>query len=281
MSHSLANGSSTQLLLAHRESRESNINTLAIAHQNFKNYIETISEKAKTIENTIMMARTCEKSSQEWYYVDLKAKIENKIIIGSLSVLPLIPTPKDKTQAVIVKAKAAEYTKKAHRAAYVSVEHVQQIRRRLNKTEVAILKTGSSKDVAVVLENYATPEELMHGTGELRMIAIDVGFADAIDTIVHIPWELKLPIFLSEDREIILYRNATICNIGAEVSDNTTTTLFPFTPRMHPYLISIPSDVDAKCDQVIEITLSELEHHIHGPFTSHLSRSLSKFNSII
>ncbi|RHZ68086.1 hypothetical protein Glove_297g17 [Diversispora epigaea] len=53
----------------------------------------------------------------------------------------------------------------------------------------------------------------------------------------------------------------------AEVSDNTTTS--PSSPT--------PTDADAKCDQVIEITLSELEHYIHGPFTSDLSTSLSKF----
>ncbi|RHZ88977.1 hypothetical protein Glove_19g216 [Diversispora epigaea] len=72
----------------------------------------------------------------------------------------------------------------------------------------------------------------------------------------------------------------------------TTTSLFPFTPSMHSYLISTPclspsgislyssypkADADAKCDQVIEITLSELEHYIHGPFTFDLSTSLSKF----
>ncbi|RHZ87872.1 hypothetical protein Glove_29g178 [Diversispora epigaea] len=53
------------------------------------------------------------------------------------------------------------------------------------------------------------------------------------------------------------------------------------TPSMHSYLISTPSDADAKCDQVIEITLSELEHYIHGPFTSDLSTSLSKFLDFI
>ncbi|RHZ72106.1 hypothetical protein Glove_246g22 [Diversispora epigaea] len=41
------------------------------------------------------------------------------------------------------------------------------------------------------------------------------------------------------------------------------------------------ADADAKCDQVIEITLSELEHYIHGPFTSDLSTSLSKFLDFI
>ena len=52
----------------------------------------------------------------------------------------------------------------------------------------------------VVLENYAFPGGMMVGTdshtvnaGGLGMVAIGVGGADAVDVMVGMPWELKLP----------------------------------------------------------------------------------------
>ncbi|RHZ50710.1 hypothetical protein Glove_493g53 [Diversispora epigaea] len=85
------------------------------------------------------MARTNEKSSQEWYYVDLIAKILDDKFPFSTPLDPFVP--KDENEAAIAKAKAAEYTEKARRAAYVSVEYVQRDRRKLNKTEISIIKT--------------------------------------------------------------------------------------------------------------------------------------------
>ncbi|RHZ80709.1 hypothetical protein Glove_132g111 [Diversispora epigaea] len=86
------------------------------------------------------MARTNEKSFQEWYYVDLIAKILDDKFPFSTPLDPFVP--KDENEAAIAKAKAAEYTEKARRAAYISVEYVQRDRRKLNKTEVSIIKTG-------------------------------------------------------------------------------------------------------------------------------------------
>ncbi|RHZ89084.1 hypothetical protein Glove_19g295 [Diversispora epigaea] len=85
------------------------------------------------------MARTNEKSSQEWYYVDLIAKILDDKFPFSTPLDPFVP--KDENEAAIAKAKAAEYTEKARRAAYISVEYVQRDRRKLNKTEISIIKT--------------------------------------------------------------------------------------------------------------------------------------------
>ncbi|RHZ85853.1 hypothetical protein Glove_59g70 [Diversispora epigaea] len=84
------------------------------------------------------MARTNEKSSQEWYYVDLIAKILDDKFPFSTPLDPFVP--KDENEAAIAKAKAAEYTEKARRAAYISVEYVQRDRRKLNKTEISIIK---------------------------------------------------------------------------------------------------------------------------------------------
>ncbi|RHZ71552.1 hypothetical protein Glove_256g73 [Diversispora epigaea] len=77
------------------------------------------------------MARTNEKSFQEWYYVDLIAKILDDKFPFSTPLDPFVP--KDENEAAIAKAKAAEYTEKARRAAYISVEYVQRDRRNEKK----------------------------------------------------------------------------------------------------------------------------------------------------
>ncbi|RHZ87911.1 hypothetical protein Glove_29g69 [Diversispora epigaea] len=89
------------------------------------------------------MARTNEKSFQEWYYVDLIAKILDDKFPFSTPLDPFIP--KDENEAAIAKAKVAEYTKKTRRAAYISVEYIQRDRRKLNKTEISIIKTDRRK----------------------------------------------------------------------------------------------------------------------------------------
>ncbi|RHZ64135.1 hypothetical protein Glove_326g55 [Diversispora epigaea] len=85
------------------------------------------------------MARNNEKSSQEWYYVDLMAKIEDNKFPLSTPLDPFVP--KDENEVAIAKAKAAEYTEKARRAANIPVELVQRDRRKLNKTELSIIRT--------------------------------------------------------------------------------------------------------------------------------------------
>jgi homoaconitase len=172
--------------------------------------------------------------------------------------------------------------------------------------------------------------------GGLGAIAIGVGGADAVDALVDAPWELKAPRILGVRLEgqlsgwaspkdvimslagqltvrggtgfVIEYHGpgvdslsctgmATICNMGAEVG--ATTSLFPFSHRMVPYLgsthrasvalqasniASTPSshnllraDEDARYDEVITINLSTLEPQVNGPFTPDLSTPLSQF----
>ncbi|KAI9749023.1 MAG: hypothetical protein M4579_007034, partial [Chaenotheca gracillima] len=172
--------------------------------------------------------------------------------------------------------------------------------------------------------------------GGLGAIAIGVGGADAVDALVDAPWELKAPKILSVRLEgelsgwaspkdviltlagqltvrggtgfIIEYTGpgvdtlsctgmATICNMGAEVG--ATTSLFPFSPHMIPYLEAthrspiamaastiasspgphnlLRADEGADYDNQITINLSTLEPHINGPFTPDLSTPLSKF----
>jgi homoaconitase len=176
--------------------------------------------------------------------------------------------------------------------------------------------------------------------GGLGCIAIGVGGADAVDALVDAPWELKAPKVLGVKLEgqlsgwaspkdvilklagkltvrggtgyIIEYHGpgvetlsctgmATICNMGAEVG--ATTSLFPFSPSMIPYLQSthrgsvaeaaskiaaspssrnlLQSDPEAEYDQIITINLSTLEPHINGPFTPDLSTPLSQFASAV
>jgi len=172
--------------------------------------------------------------------------------------------------------------------------------------------------------------------GGLGAIAIGVGGADAVDALVDAPWELKAPRVLGVRLEgelsgwasskdvimslagrltvrggtgfIIEYHGpgvdslsctgmATICNMGAEVG--ATTSLFPFSKRMVPYLesthrasialqastiASAPSlhnlliaDEEARYDEMITINLDTLEPQINGPFTPDLSTPLSQF----
>ncbi|KAL9592239.1 MAG: hypothetical protein Q9179_006919 [Wetmoreana sp. 5 TL-2023] len=176
--------------------------------------------------------------------------------------------------------------------------------------------------------------------GGLGAIAIGVGGADAVDAMVDAPWELKAPRILGVKLEgqlsgwaapkdvimklaglltvrggtgfVIEYFGpgveslsctgmATICNMGAEVG--ATTSLFPFSSSMVPYLeathrgsiataastiasVSGPSnllraDPGAEYDQVITIDLSTLEPHINGPFTPDLSTPLSQFKDAV
>ncbi|KAJ5477161.1 hypothetical protein N7539_007305 [Penicillium diatomitis] len=171
--------------------------------------------------------------------------------------------------------------------------------------------------------------------GGLGAIAIGVGGADAVDALVDAPWELKAPKILgvrlegqlsgwASPKDIILHLAgrltvrggtgfvieyhgpgvetlsctgmATCCNMGAEVG--ATTSLFPFSPSMVPYLEAthrghvakaaaeiaasgpgnlLRADDKAEYDQLITINLCELEPHINGPFTPDLSVPLSKF----
>ena len=88
---------------------------------------------------------------------------------------------------------------------------------------------------------------------------------------------------------------------GAEIG--ATTSVFPFTPSMIPYLKStsrheaaataatiasspsssnpLQADADAEYDEVITIDLSALEPHINGPFTPDLSTPLSRFRDAV
>jgi len=132
----------------------------------------------------------------------------------------------------------------------------------------------------VVLENYAFPGGMMIGTdshtpnaGGLNMIAIGVGGADAVDVMVGMPWELKMPKIIgvkltgrlngwTSPKDVILKLagiltvkggtnaiieyfgegvasisatgKATICNMGAEVG--ATTSIFPFDNKTADYL---------------------------------------------
>lgn len=171
--------------------------------------------------------------------------------------------------------------------------------------------------------------------GGLGAIAIGVGGADAVDALVDAPWELKAPRVLgvrlegqlngwAAPKDIILHLAgkltvrggtgfvieyhgpgvetlsctgmATICNMGAEMG--ATTSLFPFSPSMVPYLQAtgrghvaqaaseiaasgpqnlLHADKAAEYDQLITIDLSKLEPHINGPFTPDLSVPVSQF----
>ena len=149
-----------------------------------------------------------------------------------------------------------------------------------DKYGIGFWKPGAGIIHQVVLENYAFPGGMMIGTdshtpnaGGLGMIAIGVGGADAVDVMIGMEWELKMPKLIgvkltgslsgwASPKDVILKLagiltvkggtnaiieyfgpgaaslsatgKATICNMGAEVG--ATTSLFPFDLNMATYL---------------------------------------------
>ena len=141
-------------------------------------------------------------------------------------------------------------------------------------------KPGAGIIHQVILENYALPGMMLVGTdshtvngGGLGMIAVGVGGADAVDVMVGMPWELKMPKVIgvrltgslsgwAAPKDVILKLagilttkggtnaiieyfgpgtetlsctgKATICNMGAEVG--ATTSIFPYDATMADYL---------------------------------------------
>ncbi len=158
-------------------------------------------------------------------------------------------------------------------------------------------KPGSGIIHQVVLENYAFPGGMMIGTdshtpnaGGLGMVAIGVGGADAVDVMVGMPWNLKVPRLIgvkltgtlkgwtaSKDiilkvaeiltvkggtgaiveyfgpgsRSISATGKGTICNMGAEIG--ATTSLFAYDDSMSRYLKSTErGDLADLADQYAE-----------------------------
>lgn len=161
----------------------------------------------------------------------------------------------------------------------------------------------------VVFENYAMPASMMLGTdshtpnaGGMGMIAIGVGGADAVDVMVGLPWELKMPkiigIRLSGElngwcsaKDVILKLagiltvkggtnsiieyfgegvaslaatgRATICNMGAEVG--ATTSIFGFDSSTSDYLKATGREDIAICCEDIITHLNADEEVVQNP----------------
>ena len=149
-----------------------------------------------------------------------------------------------------------------------------------SKYGIGFWKPGSGIIHQIVLENYAFPGGMMIGTdshtvnaGGLGMLAIGVGGADAVDVMVGLPWELKMPKLIgvkltgklkgwTSPKDVILKvagiltvkggtgaiveyfgsgasamsctGKGTICNMGAEIGATTST--FGYDNSMKRYL---------------------------------------------
>lgn len=164
-----------------------------------------------------------------------------------------------------------------------------------NKYGLGFWKPGAGIIHQIVLENYAFPGGMMIGTdshtpnaGGLGMIAIGVGGADAVDVMVGMPWELKMPKLIgvklkgklsgwTSPKDIILKvagiltvkggtgaiveyfgegaeslsctGKGTICNMGAEIGATTST--FSYDESMSKYLRSTGrAEIADMCDKV-------------------------------
>ncbi len=166
-----------------------------------------------------------------------------------------------------------------------------------NKYGIGFWKPGSGIIHQIVLENYAFPGGMMIGTdshtvnaGGLGMVAIGVGGADAVDVMVGMAWELKMPKLIgvkltgkmsgwTSPKDVILKvagiltvkggtgaiveyfgpgaqamsctGKGTICNMGAEIGATTST--FGYDESMSRYLRATDrADVADLADRVAE-----------------------------
>lgn len=166
-----------------------------------------------------------------------------------------------------------------------------------NKYGIGFWKPGAGIIHQTVLENYAFPGGMMIGTdshtpnaGGLGMLAIGVGGADAVDVMVGMAWELKMPKLIgvkltgqlngwASPKDVILKvagiltvkggtgaiveyfgegaqamsctGKGTICNMGAEIGATTST--FGYDDSMGRYFRATERhDVADLCDSVKE-----------------------------
>jgi aconitate hydratase len=173
-----------------------------------------------------------------------------------------------------------------------------------NKYGIGFWKPGAGIIHQIVLENYAFPGGMMIGTdshtpnaGGLGMIAIGVGGADAVDVMVGMPWELKMPKLIgvkltgklsgwTSPKDVILKvagiltvkggtgaiveyfgsgaeamsctGKGTICNMGAEIG--ATTSIFGYDDSMSRYLRATDrTDVAALADKVASYLTGDSE----------------------
>ena len=164
-----------------------------------------------------------------------------------------------------------------------------------SKYGIGFWKPGAGIIHQTVLENYAFPGGMMIGTdshtpnaGGLGMVAIGVGGADAVDVMVGMPWELKMPKLIgvhltgqlsgwSSSKDVILKvagiltvkggtgaiveyfgegakslsctGKGTICNMGAEIGATTST--FGYDESMARFLkITGRADIAALADGI-------------------------------
>lgn len=176
------------------------------------------------------------------------------------------------------------------------------------KYGIGFWKPGGGIIHQVILENYAFPGGMMIGTdshtvnaGGLGMVAIGVGGADAVDVMVGMPWELKMPKLIgvkltgklsgwASPKDIILKvaglltvkggtgyiveyfgegadsisatGKGTICNMGAEIG--ATTSIFAYDNKMSEYLTATGREkVAALADGVKEHLRVDDEVHQH------------------
>jgi aconitate hydratase len=167
------------------------------------------------------------------------------------------------------------------------------------KYGIGFWKPGAGIIHQVILENYAFPGGMMIGTdshtvnaGGLGMIAIGVGGADAVDVMVGMPWELKMPKLIgikltgklngwASAKDIILKvaglltvkggtgyiveyfgegadslsatGKGTICNMGAEIG--ATTSIFAYDDKMSVYLKTTGRKEVAKLADALKMEL--------------------------
>ncbi len=165
------------------------------------------------------------------------------------------------------------------------------------KYGIGFWKPGAGIIHQTVLENYAFPGAMMIGTdshtpnaGGLGMLAIGVGGADAVDVMVGMPWELKMPKLIgvhlkgklsgwTSSKDVILKvagiltvkggtgaileyfgegakslsctGKGTICNMGAEIGATTST--FGYDEAMSRFLkITGRTDITELADSIAD-----------------------------
>ncbi|PHH82400.1 hypothetical protein CDD83_3279 [Cordyceps sp. RAO-2017] len=164
------------------------------------------------------------------------------------------------------------------------------------KYNIGFWRPGSGIIHQIILENYAFPGGLLIGTdshtpnaGGLGMCAIGVGGADAVDVMANLPWELKAPKIIGVKLTGTMSGWTTPKDIILKVADILTVKggtgaiveYHDIGDFARAYAAELKADAHAEYDQLIEISLSELEPHINGPFTPDLATPISKFSQAV
>ncbi len=264
----------------------------------YREYTERIDKAKKalnrplTITEKVLYAHTYHPEDVREFrrgeeYVDFKIdRIAMQDATAQMAMLQFMNAGKSKS--MVAASIHCDHLIEAHKGELADLAHAIDVNKEVysflgdvaSKYGIDYWKAGAGIIHQIVFENYAMPGTMMLGTdshtpnaGGMGMIAIGVGGADAVDVMVGLPWELKIPKIIGvrlsgklnawcSAKDVILKLagiltvkggtnsiieyfgegvqticatgRSTICNMGAEVG--ATTSIFAYDKLSADYL---------------------------------------------